>query len=86
MFNNIGRKLKILAYINLIVWVIAGLIFGTLDDTWLLYIIGAAIGFVIGWITSSTIYAFGELVECTYYINRNVYTLTDLCEKDHKEN
>ena len=74
LFGNIGGKIKSVAFWFAIVWAIlcelAGIIvFSVVDSTrwiganwwWIMLIM--VIGPVIGWLSSLTLYGFGELVE-----------------------
>ncbi|MCR4644536.1 MAG: hypothetical protein K5695_03885 [Oscillospiraceae bacterium] len=65
MFDYSGKKMKVLAYILLILCVIGGLVFGILllkdENWWGLLIIGGAI--VGGWINSLILYTIGDISE-----------------------
>lgn len=72
MFNNIGRKIKILAEIITIIGIILSCIlgislFGLLGETelWFLGIITIAVGILFSWLTTLLLYGFGQLVENT---------------------
>ena len=84
MFTNIAGKLKGLAVIQTIIFVIFGIIIWTLpyqtsgivpkSDASLFIIIGIII-MLAGWIGQWLLYAFGQLVENTDQINRNLAAL-----------
>ncbi len=76
MFNNIGRKIKILAQV--IFWffsipcAIAGIVFIGLDDDFLA--IGLPLLFggpIVFWVSSCFLYGFGEIIENTAKIAAN---------------
>jgi hypothetical protein len=73
MFDNIGGKIKILAqifvWIGIIASVILGFILCTTDVEWL-GVICVFIGPLLCWISSMTLYGFGELIEKTCKIEK----------------
>ncbi len=76
MFNNIGRKIKILAQVIFWFWsiacVIGGIVFIALDDDFL--VIGLPlllVGPIVFWISSWFLYGFGEIIENTAKIAAN---------------
>lgn len=84
MFTNIAGKLKGLAVVQTIIFVVFGIIIWTLpyqkggfvseSDAGLFIIIGVII-ILVGWIGQWLLYAFGQLVENTDQINRNLAAL-----------
>ena len=84
MFTNIAGKLKGLAVVQTIFFVVFGIIIWTLpyqkggfvqeSDAGLFIIIGIII-ILAGWIGQWLLYAFGQLVENTDQINRNLAAL-----------
>ncbi len=82
MFTNIAGKLKGLAVVQTIIFVVFGIIIWTLpyqkggfvpeSDAGLFIIIGIII-ILAGWIGQWLLYAFGQLVENTDQINRNLW-------------
>ena len=84
MFTNIAGKLKGLAVVQTIIFVVFGIIIWTLpyqkggfvpeSDAGLFIIIGIII-ILAGWIGQWLLYAFGQLVENTDQINRNLAAL-----------
>ncbi len=70
MFNNIGRKIKILAqvicWIGIICSVVLGVvIMATEDDLPVLGFVLMLIGPVVSWVSSFVLYGFGQLIENT---------------------
>ena len=85
MFNNIGKKIKILTkiscWIGIVLFVIVGIvtwvyIANEMYDFWmgaLLFILISIVGSFFSWIGSFCIYGFGELIEKTCEIAENTY-------------
>ena len=70
MFDNIGRKIKTLAqavcWIGIVCSVISGIVTISIDDDLaFLGIIIIVIGSLISWVSSFTLYGFGQLIENT---------------------
>ena len=74
MFDNIGGKIKILAqifvWIGIIASVILGIILCNTDVEWL-GVICIFLGPILCWISSMTLYGFGELIENSLEINKS---------------
>ncbi|MGN0612312.1 MAG: hypothetical protein ACI4JB_00285 [Porcipelethomonas sp.] len=87
MFNNIQKVLRILGYINIGVYTIAGFIFGIGmdDDVFFLWLLTAAAGFFLGYMMSLVLFAIAQHLEDLGYINENLYIITSLYEKDHEK-
>ena len=82
LYNNIGKKIKILAFCSFIVGAILSVVFGLYymfqnngeyDQLtgFMLLVFGPA----VAWVNSCLLYGFGELVEHTQYIAANTYAL-----------
>lgn len=67
MFDNIGGKIKVVAqvvcWIGIITSVISGIV--TFEESVLLGFLIMIVGSFISWISSFTLYGFGELIEAT---------------------
>ena len=85
MYTDIYKKIKILAWIIAIVGIslsvifalfciIRGIIIGLGDDAGLLlFLIGifcGPLGAILSWVSTWTVYAFGEMVEDVHFIRR----------------
>ncbi len=88
MFDDPGAKLKLIAKITFWLMIIAcaitGFAIGAGENAsfgFLLSLAGAAVGVLLGWLSSITLYAFGELVEQTELIRNNLYVTRELLEK-----
>lgn len=86
LFGNPGAKLHIIANIMFCLFVIAGTFIGIMyafidDDVIIMLPIGIAGGFLIGWLNGLSLHILADIAENLYYINKNVYTVTDLIEK-----
>ncbi|MBO5884085.1 MAG: hypothetical protein J6Q78_06740 [Clostridia bacterium] len=76
LYNNIGKKIKLLAIVSAIVFALAGYVTGSilmiLDDFdstgWIGLLIMILVP-IIAWVSSFVLYGFGELVEKTCNIN-----------------
>ena len=85
MFDNISRKIKILAYVCTIVGILASLIIGVEmlnshnSDGMTVMILGS----FISWVTSFTLYGFGQLIENTDIIANK---FSDDHKNEEKEN
>ena len=84
MFSNAGKKLKVLAWLNLIISSLGGYFLGAAaakelpkKDQTTTIIIYVAFGVVIGFVISIVIYAFGELCD-------NVMTIRNTLLNDTK--
>ncbi len=93
MFDDPGAKLKLIAkiafWLMIIACAITGFAIGAGEDAglgFLLALAGAAVGVLLGWLSSITLYAFGELVDQIDLINKNLYTTTVLLEKKFADN
>ena len=89
MFKNVGAKIKTIAkvffwigFVGAIIGGIAIMAEGMMDEAvaLLLGLLVAGIGFMISWISSLFLYAFGELVEKTTAIERNTRGASDLSD------
>ena len=84
MYNNIGKKIKILAKIICIViavfWVIVGfvLIFGRYSSPFvrLIGFLTAIVGPFFAWVSSFLLYGYGELIEQNAEIKKEIKRLT----------
>ncbi len=70
MFNNIGGKIKtsalILSWIGIIASIIIGFFLMATDEDLILYgFIVAVLGTLVSWVSSFTLYGFGQLIENT---------------------
>ena len=68
MFNNIGKKVKILAWLELVAGIALSILIGIviiLSSQFLIGIITMAIGILISWIATLSLYAIGEIAENT---------------------
>lgn len=88
MFNNMGRKIKVLAkilcWIGIIASAVFGFLFGTKDDETLSLIIGIAIiifGTLFSWIGSFLLYGFGQLVENSDILVQNSDRMLELRQR-----
>lgn len=86
LFGNPGAKLHIIANILFCLFTIAGTVIGFIfafvfDDVIIMLPIGIAGGFLIGWLNGLSLHLFADIAENLYYINKNVYTATDIIEK-----
>ena len=77
MFSNIGKKIKELAQVFCWIGIIASLISGIVvisidDDHALAGIMIIVIGALLSWISSFTLYGFGELIDQTQEINKKL--------------
>ena len=80
MFDNIGEKIKALAkvscWIGIIIFVILGFFIASIDEEFvILGIIIIVVGALICWISSFTLYGFGEIIEQLQFSNRNMNVL-----------
>lgn len=89
LFKNIGRKLKIWAYVHCIVLTLAALVFSVmvlisaceaptpaLQVRLTLYSLGILLGgFLISWISSFFIYGFGELIDRSVSMDKQFHYL-----------
>lgn len=87
MFNNPGRKLKILALIVFATILINGVVlafsfFRSSDGVSLLFI---PLGALFGWLSSIVLYAFGELCENMLHTYKNIYIITRVIEEKNPE-
>ena len=79
MYNNIGKKIKILAKATFIIEAIAAVISGIalmpIDDEFILFgLLIMFFGPVVAWVSSWILYGFGELVDKTCDIERILRT------------
>lgn len=84
LFGNPGAKLRILANIMFCLFVIAGIVLGILfaaDGTAILLPVCVVGGFIVGWLWGLSLHLFASIAENLHYINKNVYTTTELIEK-----
>ncbi len=87
MFDNIGEKIKKLAYVVTIAGTVASVIGGLITISsdpiagFLTMILGAA----LSWASSFVIYGFGELIENTKIAAHNTYAIYNLIKKDTPE-
>lgn len=88
MFDNIGKKIKIIAWGILFIWIIIGIVSGIgvgsmAEDTFTMYFggpfLGTLIGFLIGMINAFIIYAIGDIAEKLENINGKI------CSSSHNE-
>ena len=84
MFDNIGGKIKILAqifvWIGIIASVILGIILCNTDVEWL-GVICIFLGPILCWISSMTLYGFGELIENSLEIKNSVSEIKKFASK-----
>lgn len=76
MYDNIGRKIKVLAKAGFIIETILTVIVGSAlavcgEDLGMLILFG---GPIIAWLSSWLLYGFGELIDKTCDIARNTYS------------
>ena len=77
MYNNIGNKIKILAQIICVLGVVASVILGlvicfTTDEFNVIGLLYILIGSILSWISTLTMYGFGELIEKVCVIEKKV--------------
>ena len=68
MYNNIGHKIKTLATVIAVIGMIASLLLGVIlisKEEFVLGIIVAAIGCLLSWLSSFTLFGYGCLIENT---------------------
>lgn len=87
MFNNIGRKIKALAKIQFIVLAIIDFIVGIVILSVNEYLIAAGlsvmlIGPILAWISSWILYGYGQLIENSDKLAKNVCETQDQIFKD----
>lgn len=83
-YENIGGKLKNLAFWTFIVEAFATIITGIVlmgDEIFFPGLLTAILGPVMAWISSWMLYAFGELVEKTVENERNTHAILTLMQK-----
>ena len=76
MYDNIGRKIKVLAKASFIVAAIAEVITGialmAADEDLILYgLLVLVVGPIVAWVSSWLLYGFGELIDKASDIERN---------------
>lgn len=75
MYENIGKKIKGLAYVICILGAIASILYALTflrGDTFVLGFIMMFVGPLSSWISSWLIYGFGELIDKTCDIAKNI--------------
>lgn len=77
LFANAGAKIKLMAKINFVLWVIAGAFIGFLfafveDDIFIMLPIGIAGGFIIGWLSSIVWFLIGETAKNISMIHNDI--------------
>ena len=69
MFNNISEKIKTIAYIEVILGILASLTYGIIlildEDMFLIGLLVMVVGFLASWASAIFIYGFGQLIENT---------------------
>ena len=88
MFDNIGGKIKTLAQVFCWIGIVSSALSGLVimfDDDFLLGILIAAIGALLSWISSFTLYGFGQLIENSEIANGNTYEIYQLLKKSLPE-
>ena len=87
MFDNIGEKLKKLAYVITIVGAIASVIGGliTISSDPIAGFLTMILGAVSSWASSFVIYGLGELICDTKIAAHNTYAIYTLIKKDTPE-
>ncbi len=101
MFDNIGGKIKILAQAVCWIGIICAVIFGSVmiindKDLAFMGFMVMIIGSLVAWVSSFTLYGFGQLIENTdklvlniektQYKDDDIYTEEDLLTEIKKEN
>ena len=91
MFDNIGGKIKSLAqvvfWIGIICSVISGFVMiGTNEDLIFLGLVIIIIGSLVSWVSSFTLYGFGQLIENTDQLVQNAKVPTTNKSKSYQEN
>ena len=77
MFNNIDGKLKGLAIVQTIIFIILGIVIWAIKGD----IITAIVVILVGWISQWVLYAFGHLVEQTEFVNVNLTKILETMNK-----
>jgi len=92
MFDNIGKKMKTLASLEITLGIVVSIIIGiiVMSEVLLLGIVVIIVGSWISWVSSIFMYGFGELIEKTSEIAHNTSkkgsagTLTSKMENEQK--
>jgi len=86
MFENVGSKLKVAAYIYLVIGVVASLFYGIIlmSETGLGLVV-IILGSFFSWLSSLGIYALGEISDEMKQSNINTYSIYRLLKKDGDE-
>ena len=86
MFDNIGDKIKTLAKVSTVLGIVISVIYGIvlmvsdedlIFDGFLVMILGS----LLFWISSFTLYGFGEMINQLEYSNSNSKKIYDLLNK-----
>lgn len=82
LFNNAGSKLRIVANITFVLYVIAGAMVGCLfafieDDVIIMLPVGIASGFVVGWLSTLMFHVIADISENLSSINRKMSSITE---------
>ncbi len=86
MYSDYGNRLHVLASIIFWLYMITGIIIGILyaflwDDVVEALFIAPIVGFVSGYLNSLVLHVVADIAENLDYLNKNVYTITDIIDK-----
>ena len=81
LFDNIGAKIKTVAKIFFIIEVIAAIITSFLLSNFIVGLLIVIGGFVVAWLSSLTLYGFGDLIENIDVSNINTFEIHKLLKE-----
>ena len=86
MFDNIGDKIKTLAKVSTVLGIVISVIYGIVlmvSDLIFVGFLVMILGSLLFWISSFTLYGFGEMINQLEYSNSNSKKIYDLLNKKY---